>query len=62
MEGKKRRVEKTKNRRIILSSNCVVCNSKKLRFSKEQGANGLLSSLKIKTPLSQVLILGPILF
>ena len=59
---KKPRVEKIKNRRIMLSSNCVVCISKKSRFIKEQEASGLLSSLGIKTPLSQIPILGPILF
>ena len=46
----------------MLSSKCVVCNSKKSRFIKEQEASGLLGSLGIKTPLSQVLILDPILF
>ena len=35
----------------MLSSNCAVCGSKKLRFIKEQGASGLLSNLGTKTPL-----------
>ena len=61
-ESKKPSVEKTKNGRIILASNCVVSHSKKSRFVKEQEATGLLSSLGIKTPLSQASILGPILF
>ena len=51
-ESKNPRVEKTKNGRIMLSSTCVVCNSKNSRFIKEQEASGLLSSLGIKTPLS----------
>ena len=36
------RVEKTKNERIMLSSNCADCGSKKSRFIKEQGASDLL--------------------
>ena len=51
-ESKNPRVEKTKNGRIMLSSTCVVCNSKNSRFIKEREASGLLSSLGIKTPLS----------
>ena len=36
----------------MLLSKGAVCDSKKLRFIKEQEASGLLSSLGIKTPLS----------
>ena len=46
----------------MLLSNCVVCNSKKSILIKDQETNELLSSLGIKTPLSQVLITGPIFF
>ena len=38
------------------------CRSKKSRFMKEQEAKGLLSSLGIKTPLSNIPLLGNILF
>ena len=39
---------KTKNVRFMLSSKCVVCGSKKLKFMKEQQeAEGLLSNLGI---------------
>ena len=38
-ESKNPRVVKIKNGRIMLSSNCVVCDSKKSRFIKEQEAN-----------------------
>ena len=41
---------------------CAVCDSKKLKFMKQQEANGLLSSLGIKTPLSKIPIVGPVLF
>ena len=33
---------------IILLSKCVVCDSKKSKFSKEQEASGFLSSLGIR--------------
>ena len=35
---------------------------KKSRFIKNQEASGLLSSLGIRTPLSQIPLLGPLLF
>ena len=50
---------KTKNERIMLSSKCVVCDSKKSRFIKEQEASGLLSSLGIKAPLSKIPLVSP---
>ena len=43
----------------MLLSKCSVRNSKKLKFTK---AGGLLSSLGIRTPLSQILLLGPVFF
>ena len=52
----------TKNVRLALSSKCTVCNSKKSRFMKEQEAEGLLSNLGIRTPLSRIPILGDVLF
>ena len=45
----------------MFSSTCAVCDSKKLRFHKEQETSGLLSSLGIKTSSSQVPLLGLIL-
>ena len=45
---------KTKSGRVILSSKCVVCGSEKSKFIKEQEAEGLLSSLGIRTPLSNI--------
>ena len=49
---------KTKNGRLALSSNCVFCGSKKSRFIKEQEAEGLLSNLGIKTPMSNIPLLN----
>ena len=46
----------------MLLSKCVVCDSKKLRFIKEQKARGLLSSLGIKTPVNEIPLVGPLLF
>ena len=62
MQSKSPGVVKTKNGRIMLLSKCSVCNSKKSRFLKKQEARGLLSSLPIRTPLSQIPLLGPLLF
>ena len=46
----------------MLLSKCEVCNSKKLKFAKEQEASGLLSSFGIKTPLNKIPLLSPLLF
>ena len=48
----------TKNGRLALSSKCAVCGSKNSRFIKEQEAEGLLSNLGIKTPLSKFPLLN----
>ena len=41
-------------------SKYAVCDSKQSRLVKEQEASGLLSSLGIKTPLSKILLVGPL--
>ena len=61
-ESKTPKVARVKNRRIMLLPKCAVCNSKISKFIKEQEASGLLSSLGIKTPLSKIPLLGPLLF
>ena len=48
--------------RIMLLSKSAVCDSKKSIFIKQQEASELLSSLGIKTPLSKVPLVGPLLF
>ena len=53
---------KTKIGRPTLSSKCAVYGNKKLRFIKEQEAKGLLSILGLKAPLSNIPLLGDILF
>ena len=65
MENKNPKVVKTKRRGIILLSKCAVCHNKKfkkIKFIKEQEASGLLSSLEIKTHLSKIPLVGPLLF
>ena len=42
----------------MLLSKCAVYNNKKSRFIKKEEANGLFSSLGLKTPLSKILLLG----
>ena len=49
---------KTKSGKLMLSSKCAVCGSKKSKFIKEQEAEGLLSNLGIKTPLSKIQLLN----
>ena len=53
---------KTKNGRTMLLSKYVVCGNKKSRFTKEQEAKGLLSSLNLHSPLNKIPLLGDILF
>ena len=59
-ESKKPRVAKKNKERLIILSKCAVCNSKKLRFIKEQEASGFLSSFGLKTPLRKIAVLGDI--
>ena len=44
----------------MILSKCAICDSKKLRFIKNQEAKVLLSNLSFRTPLSKVPILGDI--
>ena len=46
--SKNSKVVNRKNIRIMLLWKCEVCDSTKLKFTKEQEASGLLSSLGIK--------------
>ena len=54
-------VSSTSNGKLMILSKCAICGSKKSRFIKKQEAKGLLSKLGIKTPLSELPILGDIL-
>ena len=46
----------------MLLSKYQLCNSKESKFIKKQEASGLLSSLGIKTPLTKIPFVGPLLF
>ena len=46
----------------MLLSKCAVCDTKKSKFIKEPEANGFLSSLEIKIPLSKISPTGPLFF
>ena len=61
-ESKNPNVVKSRNGRIMLFSKCEVCDSKKPKFIKEQDDSRLLSSLAIKTPLSEISLVGHLLF
>ena len=55
-------VSSTSNGKSMILSKCAICGSRKSKFIKKQDAKGLLSKLGIKTPLSNVTVLGDILF
>ena len=55
-------VSSTSNGKLMILSKCAICRSKKSKFIKKQDANGLLSKLGIKTPLSKIHLLGDVLF
>ena len=52
----------TSNGKTIILSKCATWGSKKSRFIKNQEARGLLSNLGLRTPLSNVPVLGDTLF
>ena len=51
----------TKKMRIVLLSKCEVCERKRSGFTKKQEPSALLSSLEIKTPLSKIPLVDPLL-
>ena len=56
------KISVTSNGKTMILSNCAICGSKKSKSIKKQKANGLLSSLGIKTPLRKIPLVGPLLF
>ena len=46
----------------MILSKSAICGSRKSKFIKKQEANGILSSLGIKAPLSKIPLLGDVLF
>ena len=47
---------------FFISALTFLLGNKKSKFLKQQEASGLLSSLGIKTPLSKIPLVGPLLF
>ena len=47
---------------MMILSKCAICGSRKSKFINKQEAKGLLSKLGIKITLSNVPVLGDILF
>ena len=54
IDSKNQKFVATKAEIILVISNCLLCNSKKSKFIKEQEASALLSSIRIKAPLSRM--------
>ena len=52
------KIARNRQNRLMIPSNCAVCNSKKSKFIKEQKAIGILRNLGIKTPLGKVPLLN----
>ena len=52
------KIVRNRQNRLMIQSNCAVCNSKKSRFIKKQKEMGILRNLGIKTPLSKVPLLN----
>ena len=61
-KNKKTRFAKTNKEKLVILSKCVVCDTEKLRFIKEQEASGLLKSLEIKTSLSKISLIDLLFF
>ena len=61
LESKIRKVVRTENGRTMSLSKCAVCESKISKFIKNQEASRLLNSLRIKTTLSKISLVGPLL-
>ena len=56
------KISKANNGKTMILLKCAVCGANKSRFIKKQQAEGILSSLGLKTPLRKVPLLGDILF
>ena len=56
------KVSNTSNGRKTILSKCAIFGSKRSTFIKDQEAKGLLSNLRVRTPLREVPRLGDILF
>ena len=55
-------ISSTSNSKLMILSKCAIFGSNKSKFIKKQETSGLLSKLGIKTPLSEIPMLGDVLF
>ena len=62
VEIKNPKVARRKDGRIMPLSKFTVFDNTNSKFIKQQEASGSLSSLGIKTPLSKISLVGPLLF
>ena len=62
IENIKQQISRTCNGKTMILLNCAIYSIKKSKFIKKQEANGLLSSLAIKTSLSKIPLLGNVCF
>ena len=62
IESKNQKVARTKNGRTMLLPKCEMLDSKKSKSINQQEAGGLLSSLEIKKPLSNIPLVDRLLF
>ena len=53
---------KTSNGKTMILSKYAISGNKKSIFIKKQEASGILSSVRIRTPLSKIPVLGDIFF
>ena len=59
---KKYSVKRTKQKTLMLVSNCFVCAKEKSRSIKNQETSMLLSDLGLKTALNKILVSGDIFY
>ena len=57
-KNKNPKINRNRQNRLMIQSNCANCGITKSRFIKERQAMGILSNLGIKTPLSKVPLLN----
>ena len=60
LQKKNPKLVRTKNGRIMVLSECPVCDSENMKNLLK--ASRVLSSLGMKTPLSKIPLVGPLLF
>ena len=56
------KISGTSNGKTMILTICTICGSEKSKFIEKQEANELLSSLGIKASLSNIPLLGNVLF